>query len=148
MKVPRSRHPSVLALLVGAAVAVLLPASTAIALHSGPQAMAVTVQSPATLLARGAALEVSVAYSCPSGGSGFLDLTVTQRSGSEIVSGWDSRQVSCTGSTEVVRIVVTPRTGGRAFKKAPVVVEAELFSCGGAYVCGSVTDSREIDVTR
>lgn len=148
MNVLRTRHPGVLALLAGGAIAVLLPSSAAIALQSNPQTFSVSVGSGATLLARGAAVEVPVLYSCPAGGQAFLDLTVSQRAGSRVTTGTSSTQLSCTGTEQTTRVTVAATAGGRSFKHGAAVAQAGLFACGGAYVCGTVRDAREITIRR
>lgn len=143
----RTHHTTVLALVVGGLVALAVPMSAAVALQSPPVGAGVEVRSPAQLLARGAAVEVTVAYTCPQGNFARLDVSLTQRSGPTVVSGSWSREVTCTGSEETVQVVVTASTGSRTFKKGPAVATAELFTCGFPF-CGTVSDSREIAVTR
>ena len=71
----RTRHPAALALLVCGVLAALVPVGTAVALDSPPQTVGIQVQSPADLLARGAAVSVPVTYQCAPGDQS-IDISV------------------------------------------------------------------------
>ena len=107
-----------LAVLLGALVAAVVPASSAVAFLSSPQTWDVAVQQPVTLQARGAAVSVPVQVTCPTGAFASLEVTVTQRSGSSVVSGSRSREVSCTGSPQQLTVNVLATSGSRVFKRA------------------------------
>ena len=146
MRSLRARHPAVLALLAGGAVAALVPASAAVAFQSPPTgSTSVEVQSPAALVARGAGVAVTVTYRCPAGQDASLSVFLTQRSGSETISASGGREVECTGEEEETTVVVT--ADGRVFKKGTAVGRADLFTCGFSF-CGTMTDSKEVTITR
>ena len=142
----RTRHPAALALLVGGAMAALVPVGSAVAVDSPPLGAGIQVQSPAALLARGAAVSVPVTYQCAPGDQSIdIFLRVVQRAGSETISGFGSRTVPCTGGVQSTTVTVV--TESRVFKKGTAVASAEAFTCGFSF-CGTITDSREIAITR
>lgn len=144
----RSRsRAAFLAVLLGALMAALVPASSAVAFLSSPQTWDVQVQPPLTLEARGAAVSVPIQVTCPSGAYASLDVSVTQRSGGTVVSGTRSRQVTCTGSPQQLVVSVLTSSGSKVFKKGPVFVEAVLYGCG--YTCGVMdSDGRTVEISR
>ena len=91
----RTRHPAALALLVGGALAALVPVGTAVALDSPPQATAHRRGRVARrLVARGARGRRHRSPTCAPPATSTLDISVqvvTQRSGREITSGSGSR---------------------------------------------------------
>ena len=148
MKRLRSRHPAALALLVGGALAALVPVGTAVALDSPPSTTAFVEIESARLVARGVAVDLTVTYQCPEFGSGSLSASVTQRSGPEITSGSSfGSSLQCTGSPEQTVLRVIASNGMRAFKSGTALAQATLFSCGSGF-CGQVTDQEEISIRR
>ena len=144
----RTRHPAALALLVGGALAALVPVGTAVALDSPPSATAFVEVDSAQLVARGAAVDVTVTYLCPAFGSASLSASVTQRSGPEITSGSSfGGTVQCTGTEQQAVVRVIASNGMRAFKSGTALAQATLFSCGSGF-CGQVTDQEEISIRR
>jgi hypothetical protein len=133
--------------LLGALLAALVPASSAVAFLSSPQTWDVQVQEPLTLEARGAAVSVPVLVTCPAGAFASLDVSVTQRSGGSVVSGSRSREITCTGSQQQLTVSVLTAPGSKVFKKGPAFVEAALFGC--SYFCAVMdTDSRTAEIVR
>jgi hypothetical protein len=146
MKRIRTRHPAALALLVGGAMAALVPVGAAVALDSPPQGAGIEVQSPADLLARGAAVSVPVTYQCAPGDQEIeIRVEVVQRSGSGTIYGYGSRTASCTGGLQSTSVTVT--AGDRVFKKGTAVASAEAYTCGYGF-CGTISDSREVTISR
>ena len=142
----RTRHPAVLALLVGGGLAALVPVGSAVALDSPPQGAGIQVESPADLLARGVAVSVPVTYQCAPGDQSIdISVRVVQRAGGDIISGYGSRTAPCTGGQQSTTVTVV--ADSRVFKKGTAVASAEAFTCGFAF-CGTITDSREITITR
>lgn len=138
---------AVLAVLCGAAVAVALPGSSAVAFLSPPDVWQVQVQSPGTLLAKGAAVAVPVEVTCPAGRFAYLQVSLTQRSGNEATSATRYLNLTCPDGPTVLRVNVSVSGGSRTFKRGPAFAEAVLDGCG--YMCGSMsTDSREISLSK
>lgn len=137
---------AVVAILLGGLLALFATSGPAVAFFSGGLFLDVQVKSPATLVARGAAVQVPLEVTCNATGTAFVQVTVTQKSGSGVAQGSGSTQVGCTGSGEQVTVLVQA-TGGKAFKQGTAVATAEIFGCN-ATTCGSETDSATIDIKK
>jgi hypothetical protein len=136
---------ALVAILAGASFALFAPSGPAVAFSSGGLFLDVQVES-ATLVSRGAAVDVTLEVTCNATGSAFVDVSVTQKSGSGVAQGFGSTQVGCTGSGE--QIVVRVRaSGAKAFKQGTAVVSAEIFGCNNV-TCGSETDSEVIQLQK
>jgi hypothetical protein len=136
---------ALVAILAGASFALFAPAGPAVAFSSGGLFLDVQVQS-ATLVSRGAAVDVTLEVTCNATGSAFVDVSVTQKSGSGVAQGFGSTSVGCTGSGE--QIVVRVRaSGAKTFKQGTAVVSADIFGCNNV-TCGSETDSEVIQIQK
>jgi hypothetical protein len=135
---------AVVAILVGGLLAWFATSGPAVAFFSGGLFLDVQVKSPATLVARGAAVQVPVEVTCNATGTAFVQVTVTQKAGSGVAQGFGSAQVGCTGSGEQITVLVRA-TGAKAFKKGDAVVTAEISGCNNV-TCGSETDSEVIQL--
>jgi hypothetical protein len=137
---------AVVAILAGASLALLAPSGPAVAFSSGGLFLDVQVESPARLVARGAAVDVTLEVTCNAPFGADVFITVTQRSGSGVAQGFGSESVGCTGSGE--QIVIRAHTfGGKTFKQGTAVASAEIFGCNNV-TCGSETDSEVIEIRR
>ena len=144
------RHllPTLAAIGLGGGMTFAIPALPAVAFHSPPEVISVEVGDEATIVARGAAVLVPIEVTCPAGSQGFLSTRVTQRAGRRIASGNGFTEVTCTGSTQVVDVLVQAQGGGQAFKKGTAVAEATLSTCGGFFFCTTVSDTETIQIVR
>jgi hypothetical protein len=136
----------VVAILLGGLLTLFATSGPAIGFFSAGLFLDVQVESPARLLARGAAIEVPLEVTCNASGTVDLFVSVSQRSGSGVAEGFGSESVPCSGSGEQVTVTVQA-TGGKVFKKGTAVVTAEVFGCNEA-ICGSETDSEVIVIQR
>jgi hypothetical protein len=133
------------ALAGGVTLALLSPSAPALAFDSGGLHLDFTVQSPATLVARGAAVDVPVDVNC-NAGYASLDIQLTERVGSRIANGYGYVQVACTGSTQ--RILVRVQAGGdKAFSKGTAVGTANLSGCNDI-TCGNEQRSVTVKITK
>jgi hypothetical protein len=147
MRTKRTRiATAVLAILLGGLLTLFATSGPAVGFFSAGLFLDVQVESPARLLARGAAVEVPVEVTCNATGTVDVFVTVTQRSGSGVAQGFGFEQVGCTGSGEQVTVLVQA-TGDKTFRKGTAVVSAEVSGCN-ANVCGSETDSEVIEIQR
>jgi hypothetical protein len=138
---------AVVAILAGASLALFAPSGPAVAFSSGGLFLDVQVQSPARLVSRGAAVDVTLEVTCNAPGP-FVQVALTQRSGSGLAQGFGSEQVGCTGSGELV-VIRARASAGKAFKQGTAVADAEIFGCSADFrVCGSETDSEVIELRR
>jgi len=135
---------AVVAILLGGLLALFASSGPAVAFFSGGLFLDVQVKSPATLVAKGAAVQVPLEVTCNATGTVSVFVTVTQKSGSGVAQGFGSTQVGCTGSGEQITVLVQA-TGAKTFKKGDAVVTAEIFGCNNV-TCGSETDSEVIQI--
>ena len=135
---------AVVAIILGSVLALFATTGPAVAFFSGGLFLDVQVESPAHLVARGAAVDVPLEVTCNATGTADVVVSVTQKSGSGVAQGSGYTEVGCTGSGEqvVVRVLAGP---GKTFKQGTAVISAELFGCGTT-ICGSETDSEVIDI--
>jgi hypothetical protein len=136
----------------GAAVAILGLATPALAYTSGGLNLNVTPLSPATLVARGAAVDVPVDVDC---NADYADLTlqVTERVGGQIATGSTDVLVACTGGHQTVLVRVPASsittTSGRPFSKGPAVATASIYGCDVTVTtCGQESNSVTIQITK
>jgi hypothetical protein len=134
------------ALAGGAALALFSPASPALGFLSGGLHLDVTVQSPATLVARGAAIDVPVDVDCNATQNTFVNVGVTERVGSQTATGSGSVQAACNGGHQRLLIRVTAASG-KAFAKGTAVANANIFGCNNT-TCGSESSSATIQIQR
>ena len=137
---------AVVALAAGGVLALFATAGPAVAFFSGGLFLDVQVQSPASLVSRGAAVDVPLEVTCNASSDAFVQVTVTQRTGSGIAQGFAFESVGCTGSGEQLRVRVQA-TSGRAFKQGTAVASDEVFGCR-PNICGAETDSETITIQR
>jgi hypothetical protein len=135
---------AVAAIVVGGLLALFATSGPAVAFFSGGLFLDVQVESPATLVAKGAAVQVPLEVTCNATGTVFVEVTLTQKSGSGVAQGSGSTSVGCTGSGEQITVLVRA-TGGKTFKKGDAVATAEVFDCNRV-TCGSETDSEVIQL--
>ncbi|MGB8381479.1 MAG: hypothetical protein WCG47_09545 [Dermatophilaceae bacterium] len=136
------------AALAGAVAVALSTTSPALAFSSGGLYLDVTIaQSPATLVTRGAAIDVPVRIDCTATEPGaFVSVSVTQRVGSQIATGYGSALVECTDSGQVKPIRVTANAG-KAFAKHDAVATADISGCRET-TCGSESTTNTIQVNK
>jgi hypothetical protein len=134
-----------LAIAGGGAVAAFNPISPAVAFFSPPLFLDIQVESPARLVARGAAVDVPVEITCTSDVA-FVDVSLTQRAGSDIARGSGSATVGCTGQRQRILVTVTA-FDGEAFRKQTAFADATIFGCAETF-CGSERDTATIEIRR
>jgi hypothetical protein len=125
-----------------AAVALIGPGSSAVGFVSGGLTLEVQVLSPATMHAKGAAIDVPVKVVC-TGRSAWLYVEVTQRVGRGLAKGQAAKNIVCTG--QVQGISVTMAATGTAFKKGTAFAHAEIFGCRSR-VCGVEVHDTEFQI--
>ena len=132
------------ALVGGSALVLLSPSSPALAYYSGGLHLDVTPLSPASLISRGAALDVPVDVDC-NASYAEVYLRVTERVGSQTAVGATYQQVACTGGHQRILMRV-PAGSGKAFAKGTAVATAEIWGCRNT--CGDETNSVTIQITK
>jgi hypothetical protein len=137
---------ALVALAAGALLALFASSGPAVAFFSGGLFLDVQVESPARLVARGAAVDVPLEITCNATGSAFVQVNVTQKAGSGVAQGFGSTEVGCTGSGQQITVRVLA-SAGKTFKQGTAVASAEIFGCRPG-ICGSETDSETISIQR
>jgi hypothetical protein len=137
---------ALVALAAGALLALFASSGPAVAFFSGGLFLDVQVESPARVVARGAAVDVPLEVTCNATGSAFVQVSVTQKAGSGVAQGFGSTEVGCTGSGQQVTVRVQA-SGGKTFKQGTAVASAEIFGCRPG-ICGSETDSETISIQK
>jgi hypothetical protein len=137
---------AVVALLLGGLLALFATSGPAVAFFSGGLFLDVQVESPARLVARGAAVDVPVEVTCNATGTAFVFVSVTQKAGSGVAEGFGSASVGCTGSRQQIT-VRAQASGGKTFKQGAAVATAFVDGCNRV-TCGSERDSEAIDIRR
>lgn len=130
------------------AAAMLVPSSPAVAFSSGGLVLDVKVQSPAQLVAKGAAVGVPVLYTCSGASSSpSLSVQVTERvSGGQIANGSGFVDtLTCTGEIQSLTVQVTAFSS-RAFAKGSAVATADIFGCSS--FCGDQQNSATITISK
>jgi hypothetical protein len=115
MKISRPRTVAA-AVLAAGALAAAGPVQSALAFISPPLVLLAAPQSPAALVAKGAAVDVPVTYTCAANFM-YIQLTLTEKVGKKIASGNGSTQVTCNGTTQRILVRVNASAGGAAFAK-------------------------------
>jgi hypothetical protein len=137
---------ALVAILAGASFALFAPSGPAVAFSSGGLFLDVQVESPAHLVARGAAVDVTLEVTCNTSFGADVFVSVTQKSGSGVAEGFGSTSVGCTGSGQQITVRVRA-SGAKTFKQGTAVASAEIFGCN-TNTCGSETDSEVIEIRR
>ncbi len=113
----------------GAAAAVALgPAGPAVGQSSQPISVQVAVNSPATLVASGAGVDVFVTATC----SGTLSISanVTEKVGRYSATGYGTAAFNCTGTAQRVKVLAIANGGGKAFVEGSATTQVTAGSAG------------------
>ena len=137
---------AVVAIIAAVVLALFAATGPAVAFFSGGLFLDVQVNSPAHLVARGAAVDVPLEVTCNATGSVDVFVSVSQKAGSGVAQGSGFTSVGCTGSGEQVTVRVQA-SGGKTFKQGSAVANAEIFGCNNV-TCGSETDSEVIQLQK
>jgi hypothetical protein len=124
----------------GAAAAVALgPAASAVGQASQPVQVQLAVNSPATLVAKGASVEVSVTASCSANAEPpLVTVEIVENVKGTIALGYGEPAVSCTGTSQTVDVLVTAgdtspngmSVGPSApFAKGVAIADAMISAC-------------------
>lgn len=112
------------------------------------------VGQPGTLVARGAAVEVPLDYSCSADATfASLNLSITERvGGNETATGSGfTSELTCDGSEHTALVVATPTNGGsgNAFRKGEALAQGHLLGCDpSGFPCGEVSSDGVIQIVK
>ena len=137
----------VLLVTLGLALAAAVPILPAVA---QPTAATAELGQTATLVAKGAAVQVPVIYSCsPDTASGSVSVTVTERVGGKRIaqgSGGTSSLI-CDGAQHTALVTVTSFSG-TAFHQGVALAQGSLVACDEFGVCLVVLFSGTIEIVK
>ena len=136
-------HKASLAVAAGITLGAAFPALAAVG-NASPPAAAVQLGSTATLVAKGAGVDVPVQVTCPSGDFGNLNVTLTERTGKDIAQAFGSTPVTCNGGAQNVVVPLTAQL--HPFKTGTALGSASLFAFCFPSFCNA-SDSRTIKLT-
>jgi hypothetical protein len=98
----------------------------------------------ATLLAKGAGVQVVLTGSCDAGDLGTFSATVTQASKNRVAQGSGYVNLTCTGETQEATIVAVAGGSGAPFHVGAALVGASIvFGC-----CSSVSTTEVVRIVR
>jgi hypothetical protein len=98
----------------------------------------------ATLIAKGAGVQVAVTGSCDAGESGVFSASITQAVGSHVAQGSGDVVLTCTGEPQEATILVTPDVSGAPFHVGDALAGASIvFGC-----CSTVSTSEVARIAR
>lgn len=126
---------------LGGGLALAAPALPAVGSHSPPRILQIELGDEGKVVAKGAGAIVPVEVACEPGEHGFVEVQLTQARGRHATTGFGFENVDCTGTTQVVEVLVSASDG--AFKKGVALAEARLFVCDD-FSCDVVEDVEEI----
>ncbi|MGE5286264.1 MAG: hypothetical protein ACM3ML_03480 [Micromonosporaceae bacterium] len=133
------------AIAAGAAIAAIVPASPAVGFFSPPLLLEIHVNSPGTLVAKGAGVNVPLTIECAGASTASVNVSLTERVGSATAQGSAFIEVGCTNSNQNITVLVTA-SGAKAFKKGTAIADASIFACTTRF-CGDEQDQRTIKIT-
>jgi hypothetical protein len=134
-------------LAAGAALALLSPAAPAMASASGLD-ITITVQSPGTLVARGAAVDVTMDVTCAVREPGAY-VKLSERVGNWLVTGEGYAPMSaCTGSPQRVVVRVMAQ-GDRPFAMGTALATGSVSGCDEFYtICSGESQDATIKIIK
>ncbi|HYN93772.1 MAG TPA: hypothetical protein VES42_07975 [Pilimelia sp.] len=101
----------------------------------------------ATLVARGAAVDLGVTVTCPAGDWGYVSAAISQRSGSSVAHGTGSSSFFCTGAPQTMTLRAVAQPGGVVFKRGEAAVTASLQGCS-EFECWSQEANETVVISR
>lgn len=130
--------------LIGLAAAVvcaaaLIPVVTS-ASASADTIPAISVDS-ATIVAKGAAVQLTFTATCGAGDAGSVTSTTTQTVGVHVAQGTTQTGFTCTGTPQQITALATANVSGAPFRPGNALIQASLADCPGANCTGASADT-------
>ena len=128
----------------GVAAALLGPAGPAVGQSSQPIQVQIQVNQPATVAAKGAAVDVSVTSECsaPPGTTASVSVGFTERAaGGVLAIGAGGTTIECTGTSQTTPVVATAEPGSKPFKRGTALMNASIFACAPPFDFPCVSQS-------
>jgi hypothetical protein len=115
----------ILALVVAGAVAMVIPATSAVA-QTSPPTSSLTIREGGSILPSGS-VEVSAKVVCPAGQDARVVIALRQKTPTGIAYGVGSRKIVCTGMKQIPFVIVADKSM-QAFVAGPAFAFATLFT--------------------
>ena len=150
MTIARTRTAA-LAIVAAGALAALGPLQSAVAFISPPMVLLASAQSPAKLVAKGAAVDVTVNYTCAGVTQMSLGVTLTESVGRRTASGTAYAMVPCTGHSETKIMHVTADATGASFGTGTAGSVTHVYGerwANGRFYWGEDTFSQTIKIAK
>lgn len=119
-------------------------AGPAVAFFSPPLLLDIHFVS-ATVVAKGAGVDVAFQVECAGTRSAFVDFSINERFSKAIANGFGEARVTCTDSPQT--IVVLSVAQSVPFKPGTALLESDLFGCTRRF-CGDQTDNETIKIVK
>lgn len=137
-------HTRLTAVMCTAALLTLASGGPALAADS------ITGATGASLIEKGAAVVITVAFHCDAERSGSLSIRATQRTKQQqVVAGDGAVEVLCAGGDQddQVRVIVTPRNSASHYQTGPAVLLIGLQTCVAPNDCTTTELTTEVRFT-
>lgn len=133
------------AIAAGVVIAVVSPPRPAVAFFSPPLLLDIHVQSPATIVAKGAGVDVTLQVECAGTRRAFVDVSLAERFSKDIARGFASTEVTCTDSPQdIVLLLVADNV---PFKPGSAIAQADIFGCTRRF-CADQPDTEIIKLIK
>jgi hypothetical protein len=134
------------------ATAIICTAALLSLASGGPASAADTITGAtgASLIEKGAAVVITVAFHCDAERSGSISIRATQRTKQQrIVEGDGAVQILCPGGDEdsLVRVIVTPGDPVWRYQTGPAALLIGLQTCAGPNDCTTTEITTEVRFT-
>ena len=139
---------AVAAVVTGGLVVALGPSTPAVAYFSPPLFLDIRVDSPAYLVAGGAAVNVPVEVICTSD-TAYVTVSITESVKGKVAQGSTYANVGCTHAWQQFLMTVPASGGGVAFAAGSALAQASTSACTSDYqTCGAERNTATIRLRR
>jgi len=120
--------------------------------QTSPSSTPIILGHSGSLFDRGVGVKVTVMVACAPGDQGYVNVTLTERSGRSIAQGNGSNGFNCTGQIETMTVKVIAGSSGpfpgswAPFVKGTAYGQAVLQDCNPYYQCNAGTTAHNVTV--
>jgi hypothetical protein len=100
---------------------------------------AISIDS-ATIVANGAAVQLTFTATCGAGDAGSVTATITQTIGVHVAQGTAATGFTCTGTPQQISALATANVNGAPFRPGNALIQASVGDCPGANCTGASVD--------
>ena len=118
--------------------AALIPVVT-VSSASAETIPAISIDS-ATIVAHGAAIQLTFTATCGAGDDGSVTSTTTQTVGVHVAQGTTQTGFTCTGTPQQITALATANVNGAPFRPGNALIQASVGDCPGANCTGASVD--------